>query len=118
MVSKMKSQEQNVKNFGDRLREAIRLAGVRAADVARDLGVTQTAVSGWTRSTREPKFEVLDFLYKKYGINPLYVITGEGPPVLPKDEKNFVATVLAQGKKNSRRGRRLPRNLPASRGSP
>ena len=84
------------KKFGERLKAALRAANVKAVDIARDLGVTQRAVSGWTGGTREPKFEVLLFLYRRYGINPLYIITGQGPPVIEKAKGADVSTLTAQ----------------------
>ncbi len=97
------SQDLKFKNFGDRLREAIYSAGIKPADIARDLGVSQNAVSGWVRSIREPKFEVLEFLFQKYGINPLYVIAGEGPPLLAKDEKGVISVLDLIRKKKLRK---------------
>ena len=101
-----KSQGQKVK-LGERLRKAFTLAGVKAAEVAKETGVSQAAVSTWLHSTREPKIKVLDVLYKKYRINPLYIISGEGPPLIPKVEggKGEVGLLLAQGKKKLQRKR-------------
>jgi len=84
------------KNFGVRFREALNVANVRPADVARDLGVTPTAIFYWLKGSREPKYEVLAFLYQKYGINPLYVITGQGPPVIEKAKGEDIATLAVQ----------------------
>jgi len=99
----MLSQEQKIKNFGARFREALNAANVRATDVAKDLGVTPAAVSGWLKGSREPKYEVLAFLYQKYGINPLYIITGQGPPVIEKVKGADVATLAAQALSQSKK---------------
>ncbi len=102
----MLSQERNVKNFGTRFREALNAANIRATDVAKDLGVTPAAVSGWLKGSREPKYEVLAFLYQKYGINPIYLLTGQGPPVIERAEgadlAQLAAQVPSQGKKKLR----------------
>ena len=102
----MRSQGQNDRKIlGQRLKSALKGLGLKGVDVAKDLGVAENTVSQWFQGKREPKLEVLKFLYQKYGINPLYVITGEGSPVLPRDESAWLAALHSQKKTSLKKTR-------------
>ena len=107
----MLSQGQKIKNFGVRFREALSVANIRPADVAKDLGVTPAAVSGWLKGSREPKYEVLAFLYQKYGINPIYILTGQGPPVIEKAKGADLAYLAAQAPSQGKKKLRTKKNF-------
>ena len=98
-------EQNDRKFFGQRLKSALKVLGLKGVNVAKDLGVAENTVSQWFQGKREPKFEVLKFLYQKYGINPLYVITGEGPPVLPRGESARLHALLPQKKTSPARTR-------------
>lgn len=83
-------QEKKVPAFGKNLKEALKAAGVKAKDVAQDLGVSPVTVSRWLSDVREPSLAVLYVLKERYGINPFFVITGEGPPVLKASQKTVI----------------------------
>lgn len=87
----MRSQGQNEKNFkkifGQRLKTALTQAGRRGADVAREIGVAENTVSQWFQGKREPKHEIIKILTERYGVNPIYLLTGEGPPLLQVDNR-------------------------------
>ncbi len=83
-------QEKKFPTFGRNLKEALKAAGVKAKDVAQDLGVSPVTVSRWLSDVREPSLAVLYVLKEKYGINPFFVITGEGPPVLKASQKTVI----------------------------
>ncbi|WP_457756065.1 helix-turn-helix domain-containing protein [Thermodesulfatator indicus] len=83
-------QEKKVPAFGKNLKEALKAAGVKAKDVAKDLRVSPVTVSRWLSDTREPSLAVLYALKQKYGVNPFFVITGEGPPVLKTSQKTVI----------------------------
>jgi len=98
----MTKKNRNVEKekFGDRLKRVLQQAGLSATDVAHSLDVTPAAVSAWARSVREPKIEVLDKLYRVYGFNPFYLVTGEGPPLLDRSSPDLY---LQRKKKHLRR---------------
>jgi len=98
-------QDQKDKKIYDRLRLAIEKAGVRGTDIARQLGVSPTAVSRWLLGKREIKVELLHDFYRLYGINPYYIITGEGPPVLSQDEAGRISALYAQKKTSLKKTR-------------
>ena len=87
----MRSQGQSEKNFkkifGQRLKAALLQAGCRGVDVAKEIGVAENTVSQWFQGKREPKQEIIRFLTERYGVNPIYLLTGEGPPLLQVDDK-------------------------------
>ncbi len=93
----MKKSEKYKKKIGNRLKEALKQAGIKNTELAEEMGIAINTVSQWTRGLREPKYEVLHFLFKKYGINPNFIILGIGNPVfkevyhslkiLPEDEQ-------------------------------
>jgi len=81
----MRSQAQNERKvLGQRLKAALRETGLKGVDVARDLGVAENTVSQWFQGKREPKLEILKIFLQKYGVNPIFILTGEGPPLLDR----------------------------------
>lgn len=84
--------------FSERLMAAARYAGVREKQsaIAADLGVTPQVVSHWFRKG-EPDSENLERIEKRWGVNRLWLRTGEGqmleqpsPDGLSPDERDLV----------------------------
>ena len=68
--------------LGDRLKKALNMAGISIKDASAKIGVPERAFYNWTRGLREPKIEVLERITKELGINPSYLLTGQGPPLV------------------------------------
>jgi len=74
--------QKDKKIWGARLKEAFRARGIKAVDVAQKLGVQPNTISQWFMGRREPRLDILYDLLVQFGINPVYVLTGEGSPLL------------------------------------
>ena len=83
--------------LGERLKKALEEAGIKGKEAAAAIGVPERAFYNWTMGLREPKIEVLEKMVKKLGLNPIFLLTGEGPPLLPREDKDVLAYT---GKKN------------------
>ena len=99
-MSQEKIQRRNV--ISARLAVALKKAGVSPKDVAVRLGVPQRTAYSWTQNV-EPKSGILEILVKEFGLNPVYLLTGQGEPLLEKakgtDVVNLVALVHPHDKK-------------------
>jgi len=83
--------------LGQRLKLALKAAGIRTKDAAAKLGVPEQTFYKWTMGLTEPKISVLERIVRNFNINPYYILTGEGPPLLPREDKDVLAYT---GKKN------------------
>ena len=92
-----KDKEFLKKELGERLRSALKAKNIKFMDVARDLGVSPQAVTFWLKGQKDPAFSNIALIAQKYGLNPVYLLLGEGPPLLPREDKNVLAYT---GKKN------------------
>jgi len=77
----MKKDETYKKEVGNRLKEALKQAGIKHTELAKELGIAINTVSQWTKGLREPKYEILHYLFKKYKINPNFIILGIEEPI-------------------------------------
>ncbi len=68
-------------NFGRNLRKAFQAIGIKAKDIARDLGVSPVTVSRWFNGNRNISVELLYLFKERYRIDPNFVLTGRGSPV-------------------------------------
>ena len=94
------------REIGERLRKALKAKGVKFGDVAKDLEVNPSSLSLWCKGQKDPGFSKIALMTQKYGVNPLFLITGEGPPILPMDGKReALATIRSGGKKKLLRRR-------------
>lgn len=78
-----------------RLKEAMRLAGVRQADLARACGVAQPSVSDWvTGKTKALEGQNLVRAAKRLRVNPEWLATGKGSRELLSDGDGNVRVSL------------------------
>ena len=63
--------------FGERLREERIKKGVTEAEVARELGLTQSVISKFEHDIREPAKGTLIALAKYYGVSIDYLVGNE-----------------------------------------
>ena len=73
-------------------------------ELARILGVTRQAVSGWERGASAPTMEKLAALSRLYGV-PLEELVGEGPPVAVAEAPEAPPPV--EGEAPGKRGRSI-----------
>jgi len=92
--------------YSQRLRQVCEEIGLNAHELAKILGVPKPTVERWIYGTTKPKIEALSLLASKLGANPIYLLTGQGPPVIEKakgvDVATLAAQALSQGKKKLR----------------
>jgi len=98
-MTNLDSQYQDRQKIAERLKTALEEAKIKGVDVARLTGTTPTAVSRWLSGKRDIRPELLQKLYETYSINPFYIITGEGPPVLRGDEGITFTRLVGTDKK-------------------
>ena len=85
-----KDKEKIKKAVGDRLKFVLYAKGLKTKEIAQELGVTPQAITAWFRGEKDPGFSKIVLLTEKYGINPLYLITGQGPLLLQIEGKNMI----------------------------
>ncbi len=81
----IKTGDSKEENVAKRLRLALKEAGIRNRELAREFGVTTVTISRWFSGERRIGTDILAQLYQKYGISPLFVISGEGPILIKRD---------------------------------
>ncbi len=74
--------------FGDRLKEAIRCAGLNQREAAERLNVTEGAVSNWVRGEREPGLEDLLLMTVVLKVSADWLLGVKAPP--PTDVQEIV----------------------------
>ena len=104
----MENKEEIKKEIGKRLKAALKSRRVTVTDVANELNVSSRAVSSWFSGEKDPGFSKIALLAEKYGVNPLYLITGEGPPLLPKEDKDKLSVRIEDIRKKKRRKKTKP----------
>ena len=71
------------KEIGRRFKEAVKAARITARDIADFLGLSnERSVSQWYRGEREIRPSFLALLSEKFKLNPVYILTGRGSPLL------------------------------------
>jgi transcriptional regulator with XRE-family HTH domain len=64
--------------IGSRIRDAREARGMSAAELARLVKVSQTAVWNWEEKSRKPHSQTLIALAKVLGVSPEYLLHGNG----------------------------------------
>jgi len=75
----MSSNLDDMKDVSDRIRTLRRDLRLTQEELGKAAGVTKSAVSQWERGTSVPGRDALLSLRNKFGINPDWVMTGQGP---------------------------------------
>lgn len=82
--------------LGERLRAALKRAGMSAEEMARRLGVSGSAVRMWSSDKRQPDFDTLRRFAAACGASVLWLIEGdEAPPELAEWALQFADLVAA-----------------------
>ena len=63
--------------LGDRLKEARKKIGYTQMDIAKKLGITNGALSGYERNYRDPDTEMLKRIANLYGVSTDYLLKGD-----------------------------------------
>ena len=90
--------------FSDRLKQALKLRGMKQVDLCRAVGITSATVSQWVNGIRSPSGTSMQILSQVLHVSQLWLETGEGPMELPdavEDYDRFAAAMEGQsdGKK-------------------
>ena len=97
----------------DRLRKALKEKGVSFKEAARKAGISERTLEKWVQGASMPKIDQFAKL-TLLGINPLYVISGEGPPLLSVDDRTKIVAIESLCKKKLRKRRSFLRSVSAS----
>lgn len=79
--------------FRDRLRTAMKAAGIGSTVLARSAGVTPETVSRWLSGDRHPNRERLKLVASLLGTTVVYLLQGEEPDALDAWHRRFAALI-------------------------
>jgi len=80
----------------ERLRTALKKGGFTFKEAALRAGIPEKTLQKWVQGAALPRIDQFAKLIP-LGVNPIYILTGEGPPLLPREDKDVLAYT---GKKN------------------
>ncbi len=83
-----KKHDKGLKNIGDRIRY-IRGA-LTQPEFGKKLGVGRNNVYIWETNKNMPMAETLLRIYKEYGVNINWLLSGEGEPYINKSKRSIV----------------------------
>src|SRR5438270_636065 len=67
----------------DRIKAAIKLAGLTQSELAKRLSISQAAVSAWSKGTKMPTPENIEAMAAALSASPQWLAYGEGPGPTP-----------------------------------
>ncbi len=74
-------------SLGDRFKTFRSLLGMTQKELARHLGLTQTAITGIEKGKSFPSLPTIHYLMKHFSLSPGWLLTGEGNPLDKKNQK-------------------------------
>jgi transcriptional regulator with XRE-family HTH domain len=84
-----------------RIQELREAKGMSASELARQVGVTPTAVWNWEKNSIKPRYPVAEQIAKVLGVSTSFLLSGHGanrePDTLPSSNSS-VATILEETK--------------------
>ncbi len=83
--------------LADRLKKVAAQFGLQEQELAQRLGISKQAMSNYTQAKNEPKPSLLIQLVKIFGINPSWLLMGEGEMLQPDPAKESVRPAPVAG---------------------
>ena len=81
--------------FTERIRTAIKATGLSFKEAAQKARITEKTLRNWVQRISIPRIDQFSRLVVALGINPFYILTGEGDPLIvpgiPPVRKAFIA---------------------------
>jgi len=74
------------KSIGNRIKEIRTALHLNQKEFGELLGVNQRTVSNWETNRNEPSIEILSKITSLWGINPTWLLTGEGEMFIKKEK--------------------------------
>lgn len=68
--------------FGDKLKQARTIRGLKQSELAKQLGVTNTTISNWEKNVSKPDLDMLSYICGILSVKASYFLS----PILPDDE--------------------------------
>ncbi len=68
--------------FGDKLKQARTIRGLKQSELAKQLGVTNTTISNWEKNVSKPDLDMLSYICGILSVKASYFLS----PTLPDDE--------------------------------
>ena len=72
-------------SYAERIKEIQKEKGLSLRKMAEIIDVPEKTVQNWLYGRSFPPPDKFERLVRVLGANPLYILTGEGPPLLPTD---------------------------------
>ena len=83
-----KKHDKGLKNIGERIKY-IR-GSLTQPEFGKKLGVGRNNVYTWESNKNTPSAETLLLIYKEYGVNINWLLSGEGEPYIEKSKRSIV----------------------------
>jgi len=96
--------------YQERIRQALKETGLSFKAAALSAGIPEHTLRKWVQGIATPKLDQFALLLR-VGINPLYILTGEGPPVIEKAKGVDVTTLAAQALSQSKKKLQMRKNF-------
>ena len=94
----MPKYKEDKSKYAERLRHSLKILQISYREAARRADVPFRSLDNWVRGLSIPRADQLAAL-AKIGINPNYILLGEGPPIL--DKKKRPTSPISKGKRGS-----------------
>ena len=100
----MRILKENLADIGERIKKAIRDAGLTQKEIAKKVGLSEVSISSYTQG-RIPKADVLGQIAELCGVSIEWLLTGEGEQrrakgVARAEEKSVGASMVAEDKED------------------
>ncbi len=100
-MKEKETKQEFAEKFAERLKYAIQQLNLSIPEVARLTEIPAKTLYKWVSAERVPQIDSLAPIFR-IGINPVYLLTGEGSPVIKK-KLPFLPKFLPKKKKSSRK---------------
>lgn len=80
----------------DRILYIIQHCGITKTEFAKRLNVSQAFVSQMCSGVGNPSDRTINDICTKFGVNPVWLRTGEGEPFLPQSREDRITEVLSK----------------------
>jgi len=94
-----KKEDKEILELAHRLREAIKTCHLSFKEAAEKARLPEGTLRIWVQAQAVPRLDQFAALVRSLNVNPLYIITGQGSPILIKKKLPF----LPKMKKSSRK---------------
>jgi len=89
---------ENLKEIGERIKKVRKELGLTQEDMAKKLGMSRNSIIRYENGEAVPSRKFLKLLEYEFGINPRWILKGEGEMFLPSDYEKKKQELTKKGK--------------------